>query len=87
MLRRQNQTLEQLAQTIFKQWFVKEVKEEWETAKLSDYAFINQRSIDKNYSFQEIEYLDTGSITEGIIECFQKFNLSDAPSRTQRLVQ
>lgn len=87
LLRCQNQTLEQLAQTIFKQWFVTEAKEEWKTAKLSDYAFINQRSIDKNYSFQKIEYLDTGSITKGIIEGFQTFNLEDAPSRAQRLVQ
>ncbi len=87
LLRRQNQTLEQLAQTIFKQWFVDSENEDWQTAKLSDYAFVNQRTVDKNYPYPEIEYLDTGSITEGTIESFQLFNLNDAPSRAQRLVQ
>lgn len=30
LLHRQNQTLESLAQTIFRQWFIEEAKEEWE---------------------------------------------------------
>ena len=35
LLHRQNQTLESLAQTLFRQWFIEEVKEEWEI-KFSD---------------------------------------------------
>lgn len=34
LLHRQNKTLEQLAETLFRQWFVEEVDESWETIKL-----------------------------------------------------
>ncbi len=36
LLHRQNQTLESLAQTLFRQWFIEEVKEEWEEKPLSE---------------------------------------------------
>jgi type I restriction enzyme S subunit len=37
LLHRQNQTLESLAQTLFRQWFIEEAKEEWEEIKLGNY--------------------------------------------------
>jgi type I restriction enzyme S subunit len=36
LLHRQNQTLEQLAETLFRQWFVEEVDEHWEIKKLKE---------------------------------------------------
>jgi len=36
LLHRQNQTLESLAQTLFRQWFIEEAKEEWEVVTLGD---------------------------------------------------
>ncbi len=36
LLHRQNATLEKMAETLFRQWFVEEEKEEWETGKLGD---------------------------------------------------
>lgn len=36
LLHRQNQTLEQLAETIFRQWFVEEAEESWEEGKLEN---------------------------------------------------
>jgi type I restriction enzyme S subunit len=36
LLERQNKTLEQLAETLFKQWFAKETDESWEVGKLGD---------------------------------------------------
>ena len=36
LLHRQNATLEKMAETLFRQWFVEEAKEEWEEGKLSD---------------------------------------------------
>ena len=36
MLHRQNKTLEQMAETLFRQWFVEEVDEGWETGTLDD---------------------------------------------------
>ena len=36
LLHRQNTTLEKMAEALFRQWFVEEEKEEWETGKLAD---------------------------------------------------
>ncbi|HMU08707.1 MAG TPA: restriction endonuclease subunit S [Ferruginibacter sp.] len=38
LLQRQNKTLEQLAETLFRQWFLEEVEESWEVGKLGDIA-------------------------------------------------
>ena len=40
LLHRENQTLESLAQTLFRQWFVEEAKEEWEEKPLSYFGDI-----------------------------------------------
>jgi len=36
LLHRQNKTLEEMAQTLFRQWFIEEVKDEWEVGVLDD---------------------------------------------------
>jgi len=36
LLHRQNATLEKMAETLFRQWFVEEAKEEWEMGRLGD---------------------------------------------------
>lgn len=59
----------------------------WKECKLGEHIYINSRSIDKNYPYKEIEYLDTGSITGGKIESLQHFKLADAPSRAKRIVK
>ncbi len=38
LLNRQNKTLEQMAETLFRQWFIEEAKEDWKVLKLSDIA-------------------------------------------------
>ena len=38
LLRRENATLETMAETLFRQWFVVEAKKEWEEGKLGDYV-------------------------------------------------
>lgn len=40
LLHRQNQTLECLAQTLFRQWFIEEAKEEWEVGTVGDIAIL-----------------------------------------------
>ena len=64
-----------------------EVESGWKECKLGDVVEINMHSIDKNYIHSQIEYLDTGSITQNKIEGFQKFKITDAPSRAKRLVR
>jgi type I restriction enzyme, S subunit len=87
LLHRQNQTLEAMAATLFRQWFVEEAQEDWEEVAVGDYVELNRASIDKIYPHKTIEYLDTGSLTEGKIESFQSLTLNEAPSRAKRLVQ
>jgi type I restriction enzyme S subunit len=45
LLHRQNATLEKMAETLFRQWFVEEAKEDWETNTLSYFAdFFNGKT-------------------------------------------
>ena len=60
---------------------------EWREYKLGELVKTNTMSIDKNYPYSNIEYLDTGSITCNHIESLQDFELVKAPSRAKRLVQ
>lgn len=87
LLHRQNKTLEQMAETLFRQWFVEEAGEDWEEVTVSQFVGLNSKSITKDYSISDIEYLDTGSLTEGNFNEFQPYQLVDAPSRAKRLVQ
>ena len=87
LLHRQNKTLEQLAETLFRQWFVEEAEEDWKTAKVGNFVDTNEQTVTKEYNHSVIQYLDTGSITQGRIEAFQEFNVSEAPSRAKRLVR
>ncbi len=45
LLHRQNKTLEALAQTLFRQWFIEEAKDDWEVGTLGEviYIFDNKR--------------------------------------------
>jgi len=45
LLHRQNQTLEQMAETLFRQWFVEEADHNWEEVTISDYAEHSKVSI------------------------------------------
>lgn len=40
LLHRQNQTLESLSQTLFRQWFIEEIKEDWEVGTVGDIAIL-----------------------------------------------
>ncbi len=59
----------------------------WEETTLGEIIETNKSSIGKDFEFDEILYLDTGSITENRIEQLQNFNISEAPSRAKRLVK
>lgn len=66
LLHRQNDTLEKMAETLFRQWFVEEAKEEWELGKVSDLALHFKETIQpqKNkstlYSHYSIPSYDNG---------------------------
>lgn len=58
LLHRQNKTLEQLAETLFRQWFVEEADESWEERQLSGIAiFLNGLACQKYPVINEAEKL------------------------------
>lgn len=61
--------------------------EGWVETTLGEVVSTNDDSINRNFGYSELEYLDTGSIIENKIERFQKYTLTEAPSRAKRLVQ
>lgn len=65
LLHRQNATLEKMAETFFKQWFVEEAKEDWESKPLSSIAnFLNGLACQKFPPKNEIERLPVLKIKE-----------------------
>jgi len=60
---------------------------DWKEVKIKDICLINKKSIGKNFPYKVIEYLDTGSLTRGVILSFQRYLLHDAPSRAKRIVE
>jgi len=58
LLHRQNKTLEQMAETLFRQWFLEEAKENWEERPLSSIAnFLNGLACQKYPPKNEAEKL------------------------------
>lgn len=53
LLHRQNKTLEQMAETLFRQWFVEEAKEDWEVGILSNEFDFTMGQSPKGSSFNE----------------------------------
>jgi len=54
LLHRQNYTLEAMAETLFRQWFVEEVKDYWEVVKISDIAKSIQYGFTQSASLENI---------------------------------
>jgi len=53
LLHRQNKTLEQMAETLFRQWFVEDADEGWDGVKLSDIA-----EVKNGFSFSSKSYIE-----------------------------
>ncbi len=65
LLHRENATLEQMAETLFRQWFVEDAKEEWEEKPLSSIAiFLNGLACQKYPPKNEIDKLPVLKIRE-----------------------
>src|SRR5690606_37511198 len=64
-----------------------EIYSRWKECKLGELVDLNCRTIGKDYQYDTIEYLDTGSITQNKIEGYQYFKINQIPSRARRLVQ
>ncbi|MFD2240389.1 restriction endonuclease subunit S [Flectobacillus roseus] len=65
LLHRQNATLEKMAETLFRQWFVEEAKEDWKISSLSEMAnFLNGLACQKFPPKNEIDKLPVLKIKE-----------------------
>jgi len=56
LLHRQNKTLEAMAETLFRQWFVEEAKDDWEEVPLREVCHIQN-----GYAFQSPTYVEQGT--------------------------
>jgi type I restriction enzyme S subunit len=71
LLHRQNKTLEQLAETLFRQWFIEEADPSWDEKNLDELVEFNPREkidFQKDYTFYEMKCLsnDSMSISDGV---------------------
>ncbi|GAB6285337.1 MAG: restriction endonuclease subunit S [Methanoregula sp.] len=64
----------------------REVPRGWGVGKLSDVVGINDKSINQNYPFSNIDYIEISSVLEGKLDSVISINREEAPSRAQRLV-
>ncbi|MCZ2277369.1 MAG: restriction endonuclease subunit S [Bacteroidia bacterium] len=66
LLHRQNKTLEQLAETLFRQWFVEEAEESWEEATIRDIAEHSKESINPSKNPERVfHHFSLPSFDEG----------------------
>lgn len=56
LLQRQNTTLEAMAETLFRQWFIEEAQEDWEEKTLGEFFPIKTGKKDANFSSIDGEY-------------------------------
>ncbi len=59
---------------------------EWKEHKLGDLVSINERTVGRSFNFNNIQYIDTSSVTENKFDSPVYINISDAPSRAKRLL-
>ncbi len=62
LLHRQNRTLEQMAETLFRQWFVEEANEDWKEGVLSDLVVVKYGKDHKKLLDGNIPVLGSGGI-------------------------
>ena len=62
LLHRENKTLEAMAETLFRQWFIEEAKEDWEEGKLGDMIEIKYGKDHKKLEDGKIPVIGSGGI-------------------------
>ena len=66
---------------------LEQINTERKTKRLGDLVFINQSSIMNGFPYNEIEYIDTASVTQNHFDRPQILNINEAPSRAKRLLK
>lgn len=84
LLHRQNKTLEQLAETLFRQWFAEEAEESWEVGKVGDIIKIQSGYAFKSTSFTELgkyKLITIKAVQDGYMELINADKIEDLPER------
>ena len=66
---------------------ITKIPDDWKLIHLNEIVEINPETIDKKYSFDDIEYIDIGSVENYQIKKYEYIKLSKRPSRAQRIVR
>ena len=70
LLHRQNKTLETMAETLFRQWFVEEAKEDWEEKPLQDFLDFKEGPGIRNWQYTDygVPFINIRLISNGEID-------------------
>jgi type I restriction enzyme S subunit len=86
--RRMNETLEALAQSLFKSWFVAATQSAlpkgWRYATIAELCEINSRTLGKGDELDRIEYVEISEVMRGNIANIQSYERGEEPSRARR---
>lgn len=98
--KKQIEALQTAASELYKEWFVRfrfpgyqttefenGIPKGWKVYRINDLCYINKNTVSSKDAKKEILYLDTGSITENVIDSFESYILEEAPSRARRIVK
>jgi len=64
-----------------------EIPRGWRVGRLREIAKVNAESINKDYSYEIVEYIDISSVSVGKLLETSQYWLKEAPSRARRLVK
>lgn len=92
--------LEEAAQHLYREWFVRfrfpghetvkmveGLPEGWERKRLGEFCFVNQATISEKKAPDTIHYIDISSTNTGCFERPNEILFKDAPSRARRIVK
>ena len=86
--RRMNETLEALAQSLFKSWFVDATQSAlpkgWRYATIAELCEINSWTLGKGDELDQIEYVEISEVMRGNIANIQSYERGEEPSRARR---
>lgn len=98
--RRRIAILENMAEEIYREWFVrmrfpghqnakfeKGVPVGWQQVELADLAEVNPESISRTSRPERIQYIDIGTVTTNHIGLPEEYEMTDAPGRARRIVR
>jgi type I restriction enzyme S subunit len=100
--RQTNQTLEAIAQALFKEWFVDfnfpgatgrmqeselgPIPVGWKVRKLGEVCDVNKKALSKNDGLEWIEYIEISGVNKGVINETTRYDLGKEPSRAKRKI-